>query len=127
MATVDDLLTEMSSTDLLLALIMAKPGEVYFKESELEDSIRKATAQYPSLGKFFYGHCDGTPEHGNVFDDALAWGLTWGQLTFTGDFQHTYLRNSWRPHVDERLKERYGADYSARLAEVVERVWAPSS
>ena len=121
--SLDSLLKEMTHQDIILALILEKPGNSKFKEEALAYGLRKVSGKYPRLASLFHGTCDGSPEHSSSFDNVLAFASMVHTLEVTGDWQFMYMPKSEKQDVREELRKEYGDGISDSLKEFVKEVW----
>lgn len=115
----------MTSYDLILATILAKEGNPYFKEEALDFGLRIAINGNRRLEDRLLSLQSGgsSPERSTCIDRSLSIMNGFHILEYTGDWQQMYIPGNMKKIVTQTLIERYDSDVVEELKPFAKAVW----
>ncbi|MBI2146103.1 hypothetical protein HYU22_02055 [Candidatus Woesearchaeota archaeon] len=115
---------QMTTYDLILATILAKPGSPNFKEEALAFGLRRVAGYHRRLEqKLFTPRSDGGQEHTNSLEASLGMMNAFHVLEYTGSYQAMYVPEGMKGIVTASLQERNGNDILEEVRPFAVAVW----
>lgn len=121
---IPEILDQMSTRDIILALLVLKPGPNVFLDSALYHGIEKVLGDHPEYGsRFFTPTGDGTsPFHSDGLERTLS--ILHGLFTAScSDIRFDRLTEDGKEYVDREVKDEYGSDILEKMKPFAEAVW----
>lgn len=114
----------MTLPDIVLGILILKPGNPHFKEGIFEQGLRHAAEHHPRLRALFRTYRDVISDRYNSLDRVLASLQSGGfYITASTDLQHLSITDACKEIGRESLEEEYDKKAFQRLRPLAEAVW----
>ena len=119
---------QMTTYDLLAAIILNKPGNPKFQEEALAFGLRQVVGHHRRLEqKLFTLRSDGGQEHTNNLEASLGIMNGFHILEYTGGYQAMYVPEGMKKIVTASLQERNGNDILEEVKPFALAVWGEAA